>query len=90
MQRYGDTTTAQGLRNSIEAFGAPYRSTTGKRYLFGVLPIADAFIAWSNSLEVTQTMQTSQNWRGRFQLLSGLLAAVAIAGLGWLARSSRR
>ncbi|HEX8426365.1 hypothetical protein [Hymenobacter sp.] len=75
MQRYGDTLTAIGLRNSIEAFGVPFQSSGQKRYLFGQLPMADAFIAWSNSLEVNQAMHTSHSWCGRFQGLSALTAA---------------
>lgn len=45
MQRFQDTTTAVGLRNSIEAFGLPWHGAAGKSYLGGQLPIADAFIA---------------------------------------------
>ncbi|RSK35459.1 hypothetical protein [Hymenobacter metallilatus] len=73
MQRFGDTTTAVGLRNSIEAFGLPWHGGSGKSYLLGQLPIADAFIAWSNSLEVHRTLHTTHPWRRTFQLLSGLV-----------------
>ncbi|UOG73986.1 hypothetical protein MTX78_17910 [Hymenobacter tibetensis] len=86
MQRYGDTVTAIGLRNSIEAFGMPYQVSDQKRYLFGVLPIADAFIAWSNSLEVNHTMSTSSSWRGHFQALSALLAAGLLVAVYLLRR----
>lgn len=74
MQRYGDYTAAIGLRNSIEAFGIPFAIGGQKRYLFGQLPIADAFIAWSNSLEVNQAMESPASWRLRFQGLSALVA----------------
>lgn len=40
-----------GLRNSIEAFGFAYTWFGEKKYLGGRLPMADAFIAWSNSAE---------------------------------------
>jgi len=40
-----------GLRNSVEAFGLAHTLFGRKKYLFGQLPIADAFIAWSNAVE---------------------------------------
>lgn len=86
MQRYGDTVTATGLRNSIEAFGMPFQISGQKRYLFGQLPIADAFIAWSNSLEVNQPMGSSPWWRLHFQALSALLAAGLLTALYVLRR----
>lgn len=86
MQRYGDYTTAIGLRNSIEAFGIPIRNGGQKRYLLGKLAIADAFIAWSNSLEVTHAMSTSQPWRIRFQGLSLLVGGAVLAALYALRR----
>ncbi|UOQ72177.1 hypothetical protein [Hymenobacter cellulosilyticus] len=85
MQRFGDTTTALGLRNSIEAFGLPWHDSSGKYYLLGQLPIADAFIAWSNSLHPHQPLTSPDYWRWRFQLLSVTLAALAVGGL-WLSR----
>ncbi|RSK51439.1 hypothetical protein [Hymenobacter rigui] len=75
MQRYGDTTTAVGLRNSIEAFGLPWHSGTGKSYLLGQLPIADAFIAWSNSLAPHKQLVAATGWRTAFQVASALIIA---------------
>ncbi|WP_324676189.1 hypothetical protein [Hymenobacter sp. GOD-10R] len=88
MQLYGDTVTALGLRNSVEAFGIPLRSGGQKQYIFGVLPIADAFIAWSNSLEVNRalSLSSSNNWRFRFQVLSAVLAIGALIILLLLSR----
>jgi hypothetical protein len=40
-----------GLRNSIEAFGFAYSWFGEKKYVGGQLPMADAFIAWSNAAE---------------------------------------
>ncbi|MBG8552687.1 hypothetical protein [Hymenobacter guriensis] len=82
MQRYGDTTTAVGLRNSIEAFGMPFQIRCQKRYVFGQLPIADAFIAWSNALENNRTITNGTNWRLNFHLASSVLALV----LYWIMR----
>ncbi|GAA3954336.1 hypothetical protein [Hymenobacter algoricola] len=80
MQRFGDSTTALGLRNSIEAFGLPWHADGGKYYLLGKLPIADAFIAWGNSLNPHRPLTSSASWRTPFQLLSALLA-IGLLGL---------
>lgn len=69
----------QGLRNSIELFGFGYRDSSGKNYLFGQLPMADAFIAWSNSIEYAPDQLTDlSNWRLAFQLCSVLLLGISV------------
>ncbi len=40
---------AIGIRNGIEAFGLSWKNENEKSYLFGTLPIADAFITWANA-----------------------------------------
>lgn len=90
MQRYGDHTTAIGLRNSIEAFGIPLVIGGQKRYLLGQLPIADAFIAWSNSLEVNRAMESSASWRLQFQGISALVAIGVLLMLFGLRRKPVR
>ena len=70
MALYGEADVAIGLRNSIEAFGLGWHWGKKKRYLFGALPIADAFIAWANSVEASKAERLvgKQNWRWSFQL----------------------
>jgi hypothetical protein len=47
---YGDHETSTSIRNEIETFGFPTTTSKGsKHYLFGKLPIADAFISWGLS-----------------------------------------
>jgi hypothetical protein len=84
MQQYKETTLAIGLRNSIEAFGIPWTQDRQKAYLWGALPIADAFIAWSNALEGSIAMAAQTPWRSRFQLLSLLTTSAGLLGLVWL------
>ncbi len=84
MQQYGETTLAVGLRNSIEAFGIPRTQNEQKAYLWGALPIADAFIAWSNGLEATTPMADETPWRGKFQHYSLLMVSVGLGVLAWL------
>ncbi|MEN0051036.1 MAG: hypothetical protein AAF806_28485 [Bacteroidota bacterium] len=72
--RYGEVEIARSLQNSVEAFGMPLRWNKKKRYLFGVLPMADAFIAWGNALNQKQLAKPSFP-KGKFHLISlGLLA----------------
>lgn len=45
---YGEDESGLEVRNAVEAFGFPMQREDHKEYLFGKLPIADAFIAWSH------------------------------------------
>lgn len=78
---YGESAIAIGIRNSIESFGLGLSINGEKSYLMGKLPIADAFIAWSNSLEANEEnrLSTKKKWRLKIQLVSILL--VLICGL---------
>ena len=79
MGLYGEWELYEGLRNSIEGFGIPYTFGGQKKYLFGVLPMADAFIAWANSIEnePNQTQKTT-NWRVSFHLISLLILSILV------------
>ena len=46
---YGEYELSVKIRNTIEALGFPLVNGNVKKYFFGMLPIADAFIAWSHS-----------------------------------------
>lgn len=48
---YGKKDVYTELRNNIEVFGVGYTQNKSKSYLFGKLPMMDAFFAWSNALE---------------------------------------
>lgn len=74
MAKYKDWATFMGLRNCIEAFGLGMTFGNKKRYLFGQLPMADAFIVWSNAIENTKmNMDNAISWRIPVHLLSLLL-----------------
>jgi len=51
---YGEADVSVGIRNSLQAFGFGKSIGGKKNYLFGALPIADAFMAWSNAIEVSE------------------------------------
>ncbi len=74
MALFKEEPAAIGLRNSIEAFGCG-KGTEEKKYLFGILPMADAFIAWVNATEINQeqALQTDKGWKGWFQFYSLLV-----------------
>jgi len=72
-----DWATYEGLRNSIESFGFGLTINKKKRYIFGQLPMADAFICWSNAIEKTSDqVKVTTNWRIRFHLYSAFVLAV--------------
>ncbi|WP_240661498.1 MULTISPECIES: hypothetical protein [unclassified Streptomyces] len=48
-QVYGDTSLAAALASVSELVGAPVDTPWTKRYAFGLLPIGDAFLAWSKT-----------------------------------------
>jgi len=75
MTIFGEDNTAVGLRNSVDAFGFAYTSHGEKNYLFGKIPMADTFIAWANSAEISKnkSLHPMGNWRWRFQLYSFLV-----------------
>jgi len=61
------------IRNSIEAFGMSNTTISDKRYLFGQLVMADAFIAWSNAAQTKPMEIKTKNWRLKFQFISFML-----------------
>ncbi|MBT1709045.1 hypothetical protein KK062_12460 [Fulvivirgaceae bacterium PWU5] len=76
-----------GLRNSIEAFGVPMTHDGKKRYLFGQLPMADAFIAWGHAA-ASSSAKASGAWKLKFHIYSGLLVLL-VAGT-WMYFRKRR
>jgi hypothetical protein len=80
MAKYERAEIAIGIRNSIEAFGFSIELGKEKMYLFGSLPIADAFIAWSNSIESDKgaALASNDNWRFEFHLYSFICISLLI------------
>ena len=76
MATYSEWNVYLGLRNSIEAFGAAYIWNGKKKYVFGQMPMADAFIAWSNVAAKESTIKTTSNWRWKFQLGSAFVLLI--------------
>ncbi len=74
MAQYRGWKTYRGLRNSIESFGVGMTFNDQKFYLLGQLPMADAFIVWSNSIETFERVPNeAEYWRLKVHLLSFFL-----------------
>jgi hypothetical protein len=49
--RFGEYAKAQSISDAVEALGFSYSRKGRRRYIFGALPIADAFISWARLQE---------------------------------------
>ena len=78
--KYGDFKTHAGLRNSVDAFGLGMTFSKKRKYLFGALPIADAFIGWVNA----DNSQIDQSKTGFSKWLFHSISLLIIFGVGWL------
>lgn len=78
-----DTSLSGALANFGDLFGVPLDTLHTRRYAFGVLPIGDAFLAWSKSARpfATDAPPAVISWWWRLPLLTLLLL---IAALPWL------
>jgi hypothetical protein len=66
----GDFELSKSLRNSIEAFAFSTHFGEKKKYLFGQLPVIDAFMAWSNAATTPTTEPKTSGGSWQFYLLS--------------------
>lgn len=85
----GDSALAEHQYKAINALGLGYKTTSTKKYVFGQLPIADAFIAWgrSSGLNYNQYLTPSSTywWGLKFHLIS-----IFTIGILWLLYYSRK
>lgn len=75
----GDYNLAEKQYKTINAFGLSYKSSNMKKYLFGQLPISDAFIAWSRTAQLhdpSNTTSLSNDWALKFHSISFLTLLV--------------
>jgi hypothetical protein len=71
--KMGDLDLAEQQYKTINAFGFGYKPGNEKKYIFGLMPIADAFIAWGRATELNNTnvpKATSITWRVEFHIIS--------------------
>ena len=85
--QFNDWNLAMALRNGAELLLLPQQSASEKTYLFGKLPILDAFLAWSQTGLCAAHRNETGIWRRDFQLIS-LLILILVAVLYWLTHRS--
>jgi hypothetical protein len=71
--KLGDLDLAEQQYKTINAFGFASKTNNEKKYIFELMPIADAFIAWGRATELNcnnSTKATSITWRIMFHLIS--------------------
>jgi hypothetical protein len=84
---YGDSVLHHGLNGAVEGFGMGWSFGTQKTYLFGSLPIADAFIAWSLSHRpLTAKWSGPIYWKFHFISLGLFLMFGVLLWLVWRKR----
>lgn len=87
MNAYGEIAVGTAMRNGIEAFGLPVTTNAQKKYLFGALPMADAFIAWGHSSESVETNRKKETVSFfMFHIYSVGIAFLLILLIWWLLR----
>jgi hypothetical protein len=74
---------------TIDAFGFPFTTSASKQYLFGKLPIADAFIAWSRAASSCHP-PTITSVKIQFHLYSLLILVLAWIVIFYTGKSSIR
>jgi hypothetical protein len=94
-QVQADAPLAAALANYGELAGLPVGTPWTKRYAFGLLPVGDAFLAWSKTARpwVTPTPSppaANVAWWWRIPLLSVLVVLAAVPWLPAVARRHRR
>ncbi len=81
-QVHGDAPLAEALANHVELVGLPVDTPWTKRYAFGVMPIGDAFLAWSKTARpwvaprpTPPPATTSSWWRAPLLVLLAVIGA---------------
>jgi hypothetical protein len=82
----------QALRNSSEALAFPRTNEGRKKYLFGKLPIVDAFMAWVSVCPGSSSgnLKTNAPWRTKFQIISALVSLPLLLALFFMWRKDIR
>ncbi|WP_136480482.1 hypothetical protein [Cognatitamlana onchidii] len=79
LSMYDDSNLADNQYKTIHAFGFDRRTDKVKKYLFGKLPMADAFIAWGRSTGLnynTESNSALKFWRFKFHIISLFVIAI--------------
>ncbi len=75
----GDYDLAEKQYKTVNAFGFVNKTENEKKYVFGLIPIADAFIAWGRASELNNRKSiksASITWRFKFHIISILVLLI--------------
>jgi len=76
--KFNDWNRYQETKNCLNILGLGHTSGAEKKYLLGMYPMADVFLAWSNAMEpVDLETKVNGNWRWKFQIFSFLMLTIA-------------
>jgi hypothetical protein len=82
-KRHGLVNVSNKMFQSIECFGFPYTNNKNKKYLAGMFPMADFFIAWSKSqnipANITVNSESDSKWRLTFHFASFIVIGLLMA-----------
>jgi len=74
---YNDYDLSPKQHKTINALGLEIKTKTEKKYIFGLMPMADAFIAWGRASELNIRhefmIEDKFIWLPKFHLISGLI-----------------
>lgn len=79
--KFNETKIANKISREIETLGLPISTSNQKRYLFGALPIADAFILWSRLQTADVSIQKDKNEINPNSNLSFHIVSLIFVGL---------
>jgi len=93
---FNDFNFSKSLEQTFETFGLPLRYNSNKKYLFGNLPIGDAFLVWAKVATPNSTTNNKKPykktvswwWRVPFHLLSALILVLLLLPFYFIKRIS--
>lgn len=89
---HGDESLADGIAQFGDLAGLPLDTFSSRRYALGVLPVGDAFLAWSKSARplVATAPTAPERMISRWWRLPLLTLFLAVGAAPWLARAAWR
>jgi len=86
----GDRSESIKLRCSLEPFAVPFKSGNQKKFFFGQMPMADAFLAWGHAAGRSDDKPDHSAWRMQFHVYSAALVFGLVLAYWFLKRISPR
>lgn len=87
MYQFNENRQGDEIRATVEALGLSFNISARKTYLFGALPMADAFVCWAHSQKKSFAVTT--NSFATFHLYSAAVVLVIIISLYFFLRDEK-